>query len=94
MSHASDYGVAVIESRDRQFGIYGGLNYEDRVTVAGDQIAYWLHWVEANVSVADTEDDPVSEAISNAMRHWEAERGEGDDIANDDSYLRMINSLP
>lgn len=93
MSAASEFGATVIE---RRFGpvIPDGLDYEARATVAGDQIAYWLHWVD--VEHDDPEDglEAVCTAIANAERHFNAERREGDDISRDSHYYEMIAALP
>ena len=93
MSAASEFGVAVIEHR---FGpvVAGGLEYDDCVTVAGDQIAYWLHWPDSQAaSNPEVGEVWVEAAIDAARYHWEHERGEGDDIAQDSHYDEMTAEL-
>lgn len=96
MSKASRFGVAVIE---RRFGpvIPDGLDYEDSVTMFGDQVAYWMHWLAAKV-IEECEDldvdSEIQRGIEGALYHFEAEHGEGDDIADDPSYDDMLAGLP
>jgi hypothetical protein len=84
MSKASEYGVrlmdrVVIPAIDR------GRGYEP--PEPSDLIAYALQWGESQGF------DPYEEYES-GLRHFEAERGEGDDIANDPTYDDMIGDLP
>jgi hypothetical protein len=88
MSRASKFGVALIEHRIGP-AMMDGLDYEDPVTVAGDQIAYWLHWVASQVAEDADPIEQVELALSAAWYHFEAEHDEGDDFSNDPHYDEM-----
>ena len=98
MSAQSDYGVALVDTL-----IIPALNADGRnvfsqnepETAAGDVIAYLLHWVEAQYPKSDEDDDEgeilAGHALGQGEFHWRAERGEGDDIAQDsDDYYRDL----
>lgn len=96
MSKASTYGVTLIEKNLAILNdIFGNTFVGNEPEVAaGDVIAYLLHWVEARYDGEDCEyDEPALEALRQGEGHFEVERGEGDDIANDPSYDDMIVRL-
>ncbi len=95
MSKASDFGVLFIERKIRPV-----LEPEGEVPLTclvdcgtGDLIAYLLHWYEAMLTDAGESEEDIQDAVNrqvaSALYHWEAERGEGDDISNDPSYDDM-----
>lgn len=94
MSAASDYSVAVVNRLIiPAFAGTGVFTGNDPATAAGDVIAYLLHWVDAQAE--DDEDyftDP-EHALGSAERHWRAERGEGDDLAQDPHYYELIETM-
>jgi hypothetical protein len=104
VSAASDYGVALVDALIIPAFDDDGRNVfasNDPVTAVGDVIAYLLHWVEAHPEhwsgwgeEMDAE-EAVDLAIDQGRRHWAAERGDGDDIAQDsaDRYLELIGRL-
>lgn len=102
MSAASDYGVAVVDRL-----IIPSLNTDDRnvfssnepLAAVGDVLAYLFHWLEAQIANpgdGGDEESVIDDAIETAKRHWRAERGDGDDIAQDSEefYLNLIKELP
>ena len=98
MSAASDYGVALVERRIiPALADLGVFESNDPATAAGDVIAYLLHWVEAQPLEAD--DDPMATSPTHALmageNHWEAERLDGDDIAQGsaDHYRQLTESV-
>lgn len=102
MSAQSDYGVALVETLIVPIMNADGRNVfasNDPETAAGDVIAYLLHWVEAQYPKSDDEDyegETLAEfALSNGERHWQAERGDGDDIAqgSEDYYRGLTEAL-
>lgn len=87
MSAASDYCVALVE-RVILPAIDRGRGFEP--PTPGDLIAYALHWADA-IDGFDAEEEYAS-----GWRHFEAEAGEGDDIAqgSEDFYRNLIEELP
>jgi hypothetical protein len=100
VSAQSDYGVAVVEALIRPaLAGTGVFDENEPETAAGDVIAYLLHWVEAQYPQTDEDDDEgeilAGHALAMAENHWQAERGDGDDIAqgSEDHYRELTAAL-
>lgn len=83
MSRASSYNVAWADKHLPQLA-HG--DYEPY-----DVVAAVLHWAEANG--AERQDWHAEQIIADALEHFHAERGEGDDLANDPYYDALLTAL-
>lgn len=99
MSKASEYGALVGEYVTDYAGtlLNWVANAEEEDVNLADLIANLLHWAEREGFIGGTGDsyNEADEIVASALRHYEAERGDGDDIARDsaDHYEHLMVEL-
>lgn len=94
MSKASNYGATVGEFTVQYAQTLARWD-DDLATMLGDLICDLLHWAEREGVIGGTGDscNEADDILDMGLRHFEAERGEGDDLSNDHHYDTITNEL-